>query len=462
MMSNQEKSELPITGRLNLLGQAAFVILFATLIFFLANSIFYPTLNNGDYNRVLQSIGIEIDYRVAFGECIPFSSQHLFLPVSPAAAYGFLLGEALRHIGVNCFSMVAWGLGFSLIFWLGALATLVKFSWPCRLVGLMFHILLYLTFFPLIYSFYEESILFAFAPWLPLVSTSNLRVSFFSGIFACCIFAAKVQAIFLFPFILVWSIYRGGGGAKSILLFSALASIGLAYSLSRPSNGANDFNRIYNGIGWSVVVPKVLQGRDFYDRQAIFNELQKTGRLGSELLGACSPEGYKLMGSTYWPTIDNLRSEGDAFIVEYIESLSLRSFWNCWLETGNTFEFIESILYATATSNYSLDYIAQRRDENFSPILGAVLDFSEKSIGLMFLIFSILSAYFSRGSLFFVPFGLSLMILPVLVVLGDGFYEFEKHMMPNFILLSCHLFLVLDWISKKQNVIKTELEVQER
>jgi hypothetical protein len=136
------------------------------------------------------------------------------------------------------------------------------------------------------------------------------------------------------------------------------------------------------------------------------------------------------MGTSYWP---------DGYLLQ--KNLN-REDWEIFATSHNFKKYLELVsnpkilgrlVVATyrvfLSSDYRLNYL---RSDGTTALKR---DYILKNFGWVFLATCIAFAAFYRGPYLLHTVALGMAALPIAVVIGDGFYEFEKHMVAYFILL---------------------------
>lgn len=406
-----------------------------------------PMINNGDFFRVANGMSIHVDPWAVFGDkySIGDLSFKWIPPYSTMEFTGFAIVGAHKLFGLNLFfsSSIFWCLSF--IYFLGAHCLAKKLSGKVRLIVLLAFYLEYICFSFYFKSLYEEAAVLMLSPWV-LVSLLAMSVPgriwpFFFVSFL--VILAKAQMIFLLPLFVGFITLKTRANKFSfsvialgilILVFAAFASV--ERSKSSDLSLMNSYNRFFNGIGW------VAQGVESWDRWN-FNERLLYFKTNKENLQTISVDlepmnCCKLMGTTFWPDFHQHLSENpgstDQFISHTKKNASAVNFLGIfWRQPELFVDYFTAIPFVAATSDYSLSYIRTKRNtETFS--FSMVAESITRYTGAFYLVIGGFLFFYLRDFRYkflciYYFFG-----APYFVVIGDGFYEFEKHMLPYFML----------------------------
>jgi len=387
--------------------------------------------NNSDYVRVLGSV-IQIDQGADNSACkVP---QSLSFNVSSTMAIFFSTVAALvvKVFGFDCLTENSIFVALVLIYLLGLGIYLKRFGFTIE-VALM--ILPYLVFPQILKSYYEEAVILSLVPWMA-VGLRNLFVSRKSGLFAIsCVlfFYTKAQMIAVLPLALIalYLGYRNGKLAwKNFAIALVITSSALLMNLSKSGfSTVNSYNRYFNGIGWSVQEVGEWPAFNYSDRQEYFKQNQMALQ---KLTSGLEPiDGFSLMGTTVWP--DGMRFFLKAGIVtnhEYIQRFGLSAFLNALVSSPDILLNIatQSIKVALV-SDYNLSYLSSGLGS--SDIYYYLKRPIAEWYGIIFfahlLLFFSLKRIPSRWEILIAALYLA---LPLAIVFGDGYAEFEKHMVP--------------------------------
>lgn len=414
--------------------------LFGALITLAALPLIEPAINNGDYWRVARHIGVVIPRLSQPDSCIPFvRDAYLSLPGSPLSILGYALSMITRAFGASCLPMTLWYGALAAIFWSGVLIGSLALSPRARAMVLGAAALHFVIFSPLLYSFYEEAFLFAFAPWLALLSLRSWVGTVISAGVVGLTLLTKSQAIFFAPILLIflWPVWGAGRGLRFAGL-SLLTVLVCAYAFLSAHGTPNGYNRIYNGLGWSVMQASDWPGRDFIARRDHFQAQPDTA--WEPIRQACSPPGHALMGTSYWPTGSAFMTAPEGSETEmkaHIEGLDFGAYFACLGEVGQPVTIALEVAELYLLSDYALAYILPVDGPAVNAASAALLSYG----GLIFVALSGVLLVWARNG----KVTLALLYLaagtPYFVFVGDGFFEFEKHVIVNFAgLLPCLIF----------------------
>ncbi len=428
----------------------------AIVLGILALGFFYlqgEPINNGDFSRVFGSMGIFVPGWESFTGCYSISPAAFESPQTLMALLGMLVVKAIQLAGMNTLCALDISVILNTIFFTGLVLVWIKSGrarWPLFAANLLAYFL---------YSFQlktllEEAAILALAPWLAL-GMYRLWSSGRWGLFfvsSALLLMTKAQMLFLLPLLLGFLLFCvsnnalkakfaiGMGGALSIvsLLFVMLIA-------GRGMQPVNQYNRFYNGVGWAAQDVELWPAVDFTARRDYFDANREELQFRSRQL---EDSQIYLMGTSYWPDGNQLSAQHwssnsdervqsafhQAFEVSSLHKLTAMFYSKPWLAV----KYLKSTFSVAASSDYSLTYIFPRSLHANLPFIGDLLTTREilaKScwlwmLGLAILAWAIKSRAINSLALILYYF----IGAPLFVVLGDGFYEFEKHMSPYFML----------------------------
>jgi hypothetical protein len=403
-------------------------------------------VNNNDWYRVTQ-----------FGGFYPTTSA------SPDTSFPFRHSPRLSHsttMGLSVASLASIARGLSLsAFPLGLSAWLLHAVFASGLVLLVtgtrfVHrwlvgasiLLTYYLFGFYFFSFYEEAAVLALMPWLCYgymrMLERQTRLAFTMA--ACAIIYSKVQMVFVAP-PLVLLLARGTGRPLRTprLMIAASCIIGCSVlainSVHSRNTEPNSYNRYFNGVGWSLLDSWTWPAHEFTGRHTYFYASRDTFK---DTLPPHLPQ-RALLGTSYWPTGSDmdLQSRSSQLREQYLAVVAEgqpTSYISHLATNPSVFISLVTNTYLTALlSDYTLAYIRAPTPSGSSPrdpfMLGRALIL--RLFGLL-CAFSVLVACAIRPTRLYVVITCwTLLALPMLVVAGDGFYEYERHMAPYMMLM---------------------------
>jgi hypothetical protein len=407
--------------------------------------------DNSDYGRVIRCIGVVVeqnfstkDYRYNFSDLEPLWCS-LVTPMSLVAGTTRLVLTIFSQSALTIFQIA---LVLSTIWVVGVFALIRHNNFNKNRLSVVFLILITAAFANYFRSFYEETIVLAGMPWF-LLGLWRWQLDGKPGLIlisAACLLSAKVQMVGALPLILA-IVWRARGGvprdstAPASAWVPAVLTIGLiglsALSLARwdytRKGEVNSYNRFYNGVGQALQGVADWPARAFRERNLYEN--QHRAQLQQLTLAFEPNPGAPLMGTRFSPT-------GMALWRSYIARGELATFSEIlapgalgnfipWLLARPYIwpEILRSIAVTTVRSDYRVQYL---NNSTYLPGLTEFQDFARSWLGVYGLAILALAAGVGRS--LWLP-GLFLLTLPLAVWGGDGFYEFEKHFAPYWMLL---------------------------
>ena len=323
-------------------------------------------------------------------------------------------------------------------------------------------------------SFYGEALVLALAPILcvgirKLVLENKILLFTLSAV---VIIYAKQQMIFVAPVILMLLLRNMWlyGASNSRLWVSLLCIISVCAMLlgAHPENKApNQYNRYFNGVGWSLLQSSNWPAQRFEERHPYFYQHQQQLKslfpatlphynyLGTSYLptastlldAARSPEGTEAQKKQAQDLFDQLVAQGrpDVYLLTLVQHPVI-----LWQLVKNTYRTV-------VRSNYAVDYT--RSGLHLTPAVAQVLVNAQTQLARVFgwiFVVTLLLALLYRRSLFSAAIVVWMLLAPLAVVAGDGYFEFEKHMTAFFVFLPCALMAVILIASKSSPVSPSE------
>ncbi len=406
------------------------------------------TVNNGDFSRVFDSMSVhapgwvplETEYRI-------LTEPVITPPGSSMGAIGWCFLAISDILGAT--TIRVWIVGGLMTALYLAGSVLVSLTNGSRRVVVLLLSLMTIIMYGLYFrSVYEEAIVVALTPLLAagimrLHQKGTLTLLLVAGI---TILLAKAQMVFMLPIIIicVWSglvqfkpsFWKVKGALATALLVATCTGYAGYLSHTAEMSSVNSYNRLYNGIGWALQKSAEWPEKTFADRLAYFQSNRE--RLQNATVEFEPRNEFKLLGTSYWPDGSELSgsswqpeatSELRSLVVEVFDEGSFGNYFKYLNDHPSAVaSLILNTYRMTATSDYSLSYLRNPSTAN-----------SWSSVAFSnFARFSFLVSFLALGGLTMLSRDrLSMLVLlyftlgaPILVVLGDGYYEFEKHMVP--------------------------------
>lgn len=389
--------------------------------------------NNGDYVRVLGSM-IQIDKGSYNSLCKEVQSVSLNGSSAMALLYSATAALTVKVFGFDCVTENTLFAVLIIIYLLGLAIYLKMFGLKTE-VALM--ILPYLAFPQIMKSYYEEALLIPLIPWMALglrnLFESNKGLLF--TISFALFFYTKNQMIGVAPIALLALFLaqrKTKYSGKYVLMAGVIISSALLMNLSKSGFWmVNSYNRFFNGIGWSVQNVAQWPATSFLDRQLFFQKNKEDLQKMSNHLEPIADE--KLMGTSVWP-------DGMSFFVrsgivnkpEIFQQFGLSAFAKIMV-TGPSvlLRLVTQPLKVAFFSDYNLDDISSSNSS------AGFLYFLKRNLAKVYGIIFFLQLLFilcpnRKPTLQSLLVCALYLILPVAVIFGDGYVEFEKHMIPFF------------------------------
>ena len=415
---------------------AGVLITYFVLAYFFA----HPLFNNGDYLRVTHNLISIPPYYDLTTACFKVTPSFYF-PLSLSALVMQLSLALSLLLGQACWTLNAHFLLLSFIYILGAvLYAKDQFS----KLSILFTLLLSPIFFSVFFkSLYEEGVLLALMPWLILSLNSYFKNGKVLGMIICfsLLLLTKHQLVLLAPAILFFVIKYAQKGRASffkigaviiVLIFSAWIS-----TYNRQSTGAgiaNSYNRLFNGIGWSMQGISDWPANQYSEREHYFANNRPSLQTQSNSLELI--ENEYLWGTSFWPKGLELMTSGNDARWQSIEKLltpkKMAAFFWAHPRKLSTYLFNSTMVFLG--SDYTLRYLQIPNLYGSYALFTKIGNTLRKAVIVFYLSGLILFLCSRKGAGRMIG-AFTMFCAPLSVILGDGFFEFEKHMMPYFISL---------------------------
>lgn len=399
-------------------------------------------INNGDYGRVTRSAISVMNWNSDAG-CHKIDKINLIASSTMGLIFNFSVLMA-RLSGSEC-------IGPNLTYTLLAATYLLGCFFYLRktkpsLLALSLLIIPAILFSPFMKSYYEEAAVLAL---IPFAAASVLMLinedRFFPFVLvASLIVFAKAQMIVFIPLFLCTLASRHfekkSHIQKTVAASVVLALAGLAAVFGHGGNNVpNSYNRLYNGVGWAMQGVSSWPANDFNERYDYFtanqSNLQSTTNINNETTIT------NLTGTTFWPTGQEeiaKNAEAKKAIEKSVKFMKYLAFLES--NPGIAFKLAKNTYTLAITSDYSTSYLENKNLSNsyiqYNKIRAPILSI----FGFIYIAAFALLAFRSRTRFEYAVVAIYI-ALPMIAVVGDGFYEFEKHMIPYF--MSIPLFFVL-------------------
>lgn len=430
-------------------GMICLGVIFAAIVsaYLLVNVLDLGLINNGDGGRVLRSAFVlwddtsaQVHLPLSF-PMQPISAEKLtqVVPLSPAAMLAMSIALTCKLSGSSRFPMIALTSIYFAIFYAGCFLLIGSMKrLPSKIIAATVCLVALLDPYLVSYFFsvYEEALIIALTPMWCYLALSAFRYEkmvypFF--VVTLVIVASKSGMIVVLVASVIFCLkyqrfyYLLGTTLIFVASFLSLAKSDALYS--RP----NSFNRLYNGLAYSLSNVSQWPTRSFVDRRSRASTLVRA----DEFFPTGLP-GFALSkwGHSYWPdTYTDPESDMTAYVA-LGDQKSYLTFLVVHPHLG--LKLVEEAAKTAVVSDYTLSYIDQPRASVISEYR-AVFQEAHQRLGLLFLVALPMLALGIYGPC---PAAVALLLIaivsPVVVVLGDGYFEFEKHLFP---------FLILIWFS---------------
>lgn len=383
--------------------------------------------NNGDGWRILRSAQILAPQDYYANQPFPrlYEFQDIgnikpiaLIPMSSSAAIVELISFAERAVNFKKFDFFWVTAFYYAVYLFGILLILLNIrlilAIPMLLILVNPYILAYFN------SPYEESLFIALCPMLSFFFIKEgVSSGFATRIIALAMASTKVQ----FAPALLFGIKNFKLRNNIVYLLVSMLVIGAAVMKASQSKEPNSYNRYFNGLSYSMSEVSTWPANDFIARQSIAGKMTDSKGI---IFPAESSRIRQYWGSSFWPTGDKL----DAIESKYVSDNVGRWFWETALANPKYYyRILTEPIFTMVKADYRMSYVfSSDMNNRWLDIHALVM----QNFSVIFLLSSISSLVISirnknPGHVLFVLFSL---MYPLLVVYGDGYHEFEKHVFP--------------------------------
>jgi hypothetical protein len=391
-------------------------------------------LNNGDYFRVTKGFFSDKPW-IAAPECSDLN-VHITMFRSTMGAVFLVVAYVAKIMGANCLYNKSIAIALIVVFCFGVILAFRQSQKNAFVLTLLTG--LALTFNFTFASYYEEAAVLPLLPWLVFAWRRHIDTGkslLFISLAALLLFC-KAQLLALVPLIIFLLLQKGFrhrlGVGNTILAVSFLVSVSCVANILKSTNvEANGYNRYFNGIGWSLQHVADWPADSFSKRSEYFYNNQLILQAGANIVSS-GPEQI-LMGTSYWPTGNKIiKGDGMAAFNNAVGlGLKFGTYFRAFSKPGVAAAYFGSVVKVTLRSNYSLEYIRGEWKFGAPVFLREIHSVLLAHAGWLYSIGMVLVAIFTHGIARVLA--LSYLVgLPLAVVFGDGFYEFEKHFVTYF------------------------------
>lgn len=409
-------------------------------------------INNGDWYRVTQYGGFYPS------EWAPMEGSYGFRHeprMARSTTMGMTVGAlalASRQISASAFP-AAMAIGIFHVLFVGGVALMLFGTTVPRrhLIGCAL-IIAYFCFGCYLNCFYEETTVLAL---VPLLCFAYIRMREGGNclpfaMVASAIVYSKIQMIIVAPIFAVALWMCVGARLRKpssivALVCLAAATVLSANSVHSQNKDPNSFNRLYNGVGWSLLDSWKWPATEFKGRHTYYYENRES--LQPDAGSLPNPE---LLGASYWPTgLDMRRAATDdlgrARYARVVTEGREPTYIGHLLRNPHAAALLVSNTYLTTVlSDYATRYV--RSDPLVPGAVSRMLQHAREAIlryfGALCAVAIILWCVVQR-TWTAVLTAACVALIPMLVVMGDGFFEFEKHMVPYLMLMPLFVAMAL-------------------
>lgn len=395
--------------------------------------------NNGDGWRMFRSAHVEMpaDYFASrpFDRFIDFTPLNkvphgYFLPLTPGAAVLQAVSLTERALQFKRFDFLYLSAVYAALYAAGIVLLLRRLHpvvvLPVVCVLLNPYVLAYFN------SPYEESLYIALTPFLcyGLIDRMAVRGPATRG--AVLIMAvAKIQ----FAPMVLFGLLAGKTRSELVrrnLVYGVLALLVIGFTVYKTNKFfeyMNGYNRYFNGLSYSMSGVSSWPVKHFIERNAAGPALV------AQNSNAHLPEGMEptkqYWGTSYWPTGTSIEPTTAAYIIQHQRAW----YWQTVLANPRyLFRLATEPLLMTWRADYTMTYFFRTDLLDSTWLQWATLPMRYLGVIYLVCLASALVLAARRKSVRHVLTILFMLLYPLPVVYGDGYYEFEKHMFPMVLL----------------------------
>lgn len=416
-----------------------------------------PAINTGDWDRVTVPAGFlapawePMQSHYLLGTTVQFANN------SSVGVVLSMVGWISKHASRSMVATAPVLYAFFLVLLVGVffLAHHAHGRGEYLVVGVLILVLLCYAFY--IKSFYGEALVLALTPAL-CVGVKQLVQKNCVLLFTLCgmaVIYAKQQMLFIVPIFLLL-LFRNmwvHGGLNPRLWASLLGMILVCMAVlgAHPENRApNQYNRYFNGLGWSLLQSADWPTQRFDERHPYFYKHQQQFQ---KKLPITLPQ-HSYLGTSYLPTASTIldvarkpeateaqRENAQALYESLIAQGRFGAYFAAVAQHPTVLvQLIKNTYLTVVRSDYIVDYArsAVRLVPEAAQALAIVQNRLARNFGWIF-VAALMLALLCRRSLFAATVTVWMLLAPLAVVVGDGFFEFEKHMTAFFVFLPCAL-----------------------
>ncbi len=291
-------------------------------------------------------------------------------------------------------------------------------------------------------SFYQEAATLALLPWflggMLALRDGRPAILFLS---TCLLLASKIENVFFVPIALALFLVYGYPRKTlwvAATLLALAAILGFSFRVERDFSAPNAYNRYYSGVGWVSKGVATAPHRTFNGLRTYF---YATLPKSLEDPKSIPPKGADLMGSSYWPTgwgFSEIAAAGSAADKSRFQDIMRHGQFGPFLghfarHPGSIPGYLWAPLVVAARLNYDLNYLRVPALQPVDPLpfVARVDDFILGRLGYVYtalFAFALMVADWRRSVAGALVAGYFFIGAPIFCVLGDGYYEIEKHL----------------------------------
>jgi hypothetical protein len=415
-------------------------------------------VNTGDYWRVTPFLHIRVPvgstplfgYRFTSTQ---FAWSHQ-LPGSLLAVVAWTIYHVVHGVGLTGFVPSALYLAEYLVFFVGVYLASNRLKQRNDIATAACFFALFLVFGFILRSFYEESLILMLCPWLylGLVQLKQRgRVVVFFAAAMLMILSKEQMAVFAPMFLIVMWLYLPRT-RRNLLRTAAVGAVfagGVVVMAHESSvfqlSTSNSFDRTYNGLGFAMGGVASWPTNSNYP--TIEYPLKHPSVIPRTSCSAIPTQAQAYLGTTYYPTGNALYDTAygpDGTAAErttYTDLLQDASLKNYATYLVNCPTLLPKLAYNAVAEavkvGYDVLYI-RRIPKHLAPpfsVFNSVHNWVLRYLGWIVAISLLSLLAVARGLWRRALLVLSYMAISLSVVVGDGFLEYEKHLLTTFMLL---------------------------
>lgn len=429
--------------------------------------------NNGDYKRTTSFLHVSIPLHQSSGLSLRFVAAPpvTHLPISLFPIVAWLLYEVLHGIGMRTFEMGVLVVVEYAVYWLGAYLASERLvtrrgRWTCACFAALF---LVAGFY--FRSFYEETMVLVLSPWLfygLLRMARDARIATFAVV-AGLVMLAKPEMVAFAPLLVVLAcLYLPRSRAKVLkVALAALAMLAASGYVTIEASAAglgdvNAYDRVELGLAYAAGGVGTWPATTSQGRASLVADHHVALPRGA--CTAIPSLATSLFGTPVEDALGVLDLAPHRIPTETSGAVALQSVYadGSWTHYAGylascpslTARLVAGTFLVAIRSNYSLGYVRPHAFGGIAPVrsLAQAANWVLTWAGYLLAVALGSAIVAVRSWRRRVVLLAAALVVPLGVVAGDGFWEFERHLFPAIMLLPLAWFVASQEVANRRDV----------